>query len=96
MIFLGISSLCCKEKKVGHIHAGASGGRGGGGRTAMNPAQRAPTPVSRELIKLIREASKLDAPQANLSEHMRAVDAKQAQAVEFYIRACALRLEQTM
>lgn len=68
----------------------------GGGRTAMNPAQRAPTPVSRELIKLIREASKLDAPQANLSEHMRAVDAKQAQAVEFYIRACALRLEQTM
>ena len=62
----------------------------------MNPSQRAPTPVSRELVRLIRETSKLDAPQATLSEHMRAVDAKQAQAIEFYIRACVLRLEQAM
>lgn len=52
--------------------------------------------MSRELVRLIRETSKLDAPQATLSEHMRAVDAKQAQAIEFYIRACVLRLEQAM
>lgn len=62
----------------------------------MNAAQRVPTPVSRELVRLIRESSKLDNPQASLSEHLRAVDAKQAQAMEFYIRACVLRLEQTM
>ena len=59
-------------------------------------SQRAPTPVSRELVRLIRESSKLNSPQASLTEHVRAVDEKQAQAIEFYFRACALRLEQAM
>jgi hypothetical protein len=63
----------------------------------MNAAsQRAPTPVSRELVRLIRESSKLESPQASLAEHIRVVDEKQAQAIEFYFRACALRLEQAM
>jgi hypothetical protein len=52
-------------------------------------------PVSRDLVRIIREASKLDTPGASLGEHLRAVDARQAQAVEFYFRACALRLEET-
>jgi hypothetical protein len=52
-------------------------------------------PVSRDLVRIIRESSKLDGNVTSLSEHLRAVDARQAQAVEFYLRACALRLAQT-
>jgi hypothetical protein len=52
-------------------------------------------PVSRDLVRIIREASKLDTPGASLAEHLKAVDTRQAQAVEFYFRACALRLDQT-
>jgi hypothetical protein len=49
-------------------------------------------PVSRELVRMIRTSSQLQS--ANLGDHMRAVDVRQAKAVEFYLRACALRLEQ--
>ena len=55
---------------------------------------RAALPVSRDLVQIIRESSRLEDPLATLSGHLRAVDVRQAQAVEFYFRACALRLAQ--
>lgn len=52
-------------------------------------------PVSRDLVRIIRESSKLEGGGgASLSDHLRAIDARQVQAVEFYFRACALRLTQ--
>jgi len=48
-------------------------------------------PVSRDLVRIIRESSRLiDNP--TLTDHLSAIDARQAQEVEFYFRACALRL----
>lgn len=55
---------------------------------------RAPLPISRDLVRIVKESSRLEGPHHTLSEHLQAVDARQAQAVEFYLRACALRLEQ--
>lgn len=52
-------------------------------------------PVSRDLVRIIRESSKLEGAGLGLSEHLRAVDARQVQALEFYFRACALRLAQS-
>ena len=51
-------------------------------------------PVSRDLVRIIRESSKLEGPNLTLNDHMKAVDDRQAKAVEFYLRACALRLDQ--
>ncbi len=54
-----------------------------------------PVPVSRELVRIIRENSKLEGPGHTLNDHLTAVSARQAREIEFYLRACALRLEQT-
>jgi hypothetical protein len=51
-------------------------------------------PVSRDLVRIIRESSKLEGSNLTLSTHMKAVDDRQAKAVEFYLRACSLRLDQ--
>lgn len=51
-------------------------------------------PVSRDLVRIIRESSKLEGINLTLNDHMQAVDDRQASAVEFYLRACALRLDQ--
>ena len=51
-------------------------------------------PVSRDLVRIIRESSKLEGINLTLNDHMKAVDDRQASAVEFYLRACALRLDQ--
>jgi hypothetical protein len=51
-------------------------------------------PVSRDLVRIIRETSRLEAG-ATLTDHLAAIDARQAQEVEFYFRACALRLSQS-
>ncbi len=51
-------------------------------------------PVSRDLVRIVKESSRLEGgPHTTLGEHLQAVDARQAQSVEFYLRACALRLE---
>lgn len=55
---------------------------------------RASLPVSRDLVRIVKESSRLEGVDRPLSEHLRAVDARQAQSVEIYLRACALRLEQ--
>jgi hypothetical protein len=63
----------------------------------MPPASKPQSfPVSRELVRMIRTSSQLLLSQQAipLSEHLRVVDVRQAKAVEFYLRACALRLEQ--
>jgi len=63
----------------------------------MPPASKQQSfPVSRELVRMIRTSSQLLLSQQAipLSEHLRVVDVRQAKAVEFYLRACALRLEQ--
>ena len=56
---------------------------------------RARLPVSRDLVRIVKESSRLEGGQHSLGDHLHAVDARQAQSVEFYLRACALRLEQT-
>ena len=53
-----------------------------------------PTPVSRDLVRIVRESSRLEGGGLTLDDHLRAVEARQAKSVEFYLRACALRLDQ--
>ena len=50
--------------------------------------------MSRDLARIIRESSRLEDPSLPLSQHISAVETRQAKALEFYLRACALRLEQ--
>jgi hypothetical protein len=58
------------------------------------PLKRRGQPVSRELVKIIRENSKLETSEGVLlSDHMHAIGERQAKAVEFYLRGCALRLD---
>ena len=54
-------------------------------------------PVSRDLVRIIRESSKMSGEQdsVSLSDHMQAVESRQCKAIEFYLRACAIRLGQT-
>ena len=54
---------------------------------------RQPLPVSRDLMRIVRESSRLEGA-GGVSDHVRAVEVRQAKATEFYLRACALRLEQ--
>jgi hypothetical protein len=58
------------------------------------PSKRS-QPVSRELARIIRDSSRLEGHHT-LNEHLRAVSTRQAKALEFYLRACALRLEQAL
>lgn len=51
-------------------------------------------PVSRDLVRIVKESSRLEGPGLSLDQHLRAVEERQAKSVEFYLRACALRLEQ--
>lgn len=51
-------------------------------------------PVSRDLVRIVKESSRLEGPGHSLDDHLRAVDERQAKSVEFYLRACALRLDQ--
>ena len=51
-------------------------------------------PVSRDLVRIVKESSRLEGPGHSLEDHLRAVDERQAKSVEFYLRACALRLDQ--
>jgi hypothetical protein len=51
-------------------------------------------PVSRDLVRIIRENSKIEGQNLTLNDHIKAVDERQVKAVEFYLRACALRLDQ--
>lgn len=55
---------------------------------------RGSLPVSRDLVRIVKESSRLENPGASLDEHLRAVEERQAKSTEFYLRACALRLEQ--
>ena len=50
-------------------------------------------PVSRTLVQMVRECSRLTDPGQSLNDHLRAIDERHSQGVEFYLRACALRLE---
>jgi hypothetical protein len=51
-------------------------------------------PVSRDLVRIIREKSRLEtAVGVGIDQHLQAVTNGQNQAVEFYLRACVLRLE---
>lgn len=54
------------------------------------PAKKS-IPISRDLARIIKESSKLEA--GTVSEQLRAVEDRQCQALEFYLRACALRLD---
>lgn len=50
--------------------------------------------VSRELAHLVRESSRVPDPTATFSRHLQVIEERRAQSVEFYLRACAMRLEQ--
>jgi hypothetical protein len=52
------------------------------------PANR---PLSRDLVRMIREISKKDA--LGLGEGLKAIEERQAKEIEFFLQACALRLE---
>lgn len=52
-------------------------------------------PVSRELVRIIRENSKIECGHASLTDHLNAIAERQAREIEFYLRSCVLRLEQT-
>lgn len=60
----------------------------------MPPSSSNSLPVSRDLVRIIRESSKLEQGTPTLGEHLKSIEDRQAKAVEFYLRACALRLEQ--
>ncbi len=60
------------------------------------PATAQHLPVSRDLVRIIRECSRLEQGNHTLTEHIRCIEDRQAKAVEFYLRACALRLDQGM
>ena len=49
------------------------------------------TELSRDLVRMIRDMSKKEAQGA--AEGLRAIEERQAREIEFYLRACALRLE---
>jgi hypothetical protein len=48
-------------------------------------------PLSRDLVRMIREISKKDA--LSLADGLRAIEERQAREIEFFLQACALRLE---
>ena len=57
---------------------------------------RQAVPVSRDLVKIIRDSSKLPKDSTvGLSDHLRAIDDRQSKGVEFYLRVCAMRLEKS-
>ena len=53
-------------------------------------------PVSRDLVLIIKENSKLDSGTNSLNEHLQSVDERQSKALEFYLRACSLRLDKSL
>ena len=59
------------------------------------PQQRqAGRPLSRDLGRMIREISKNDVQ--GLAEGLRVIEERQAKEIEFYLQACALRLESAL
>lgn len=58
------------------------------------PQKAAQQPISRDLARIIRDSSLLGCTDAPLSKHLQAVEDRRAQGLEFYLRACALRLEE--
>lgn len=50
--------------------------------------------ISRDLARIIRDSSLLESLDAPLSRHLQAVEDRRAQGLEFYLRACALRLNE--
>ena len=60
-----------------------------GSARAMQQSQG--RPLSRALVRMIREISKNDA--LTPAEGLRAIEERQAKEIEFYLQACALRLE---
>ena len=48
-------------------------------------------PVSRDLVRIIREINKKEARSAG--EGLRMIEERQAREVEFFLQACVLRLE---
>lgn len=53
--------------------------------------RQASRPLSRDLVRMIRDISKNDA--RDLAEGLKAVEERQSKEIEFYLQACALRLE---
>jgi hypothetical protein len=49
------------------------------------------TPVSRDLTRIIKEASKLE--MGTLSEHVKEIENRQGREIEYYFRACVSRLD---
>ena len=51
-------------------------------------------PISRDLVRIIREVSRVES--RGLCDSIRAIEERQASEVEFFLRACAQRLELAM
>lgn len=67
--------------------------RSGGARALplRMPQRQAPRTLSRDLVRMIREISKKDAQ--GLGEGLRVIEERQAKEIEFFLHACALRID---
>lgn len=53
-----------------------------------------PLPVSRDLIRIIKASGKADESNLSLMEHLKRLETRQIESVEFFFRACVVRLEE--
>jgi len=90
-LFVRVRDLAGLNTGGGHFFFGGS--IGPMQASAGHPQRMGKTaPVSRELARIIRDASRLGREDAPLGEHVRSIEERQAQAIEFYLRSCSLRL----
>jgi hypothetical protein len=69
--------------------------------TSKRPADpptnaRARPELSRDLARIVRECSQLDSGSVSLAAHLRKIEERQNKEVEYFVRACALRLHASL
>ncbi len=60
------------------------------------PHARQRQPISKELARIVRDGSGLQDVDAPVSKHLQAIEDRRAQALEFYLRSCAMRLDTSL
>ena len=69
--------------------------------TSKRPADpptnaRARPELSRDLARIVRECSQLESGSVSLAAHLRKIEERQNKEVEYFVRACALRLHASL
>ena len=52
--------------------------------------------LSRDLARIVRECSQLDSGSVSLAAHLQKIEERQNKEVEYFVRACALRLHASL